>query len=195
MFSSKNSNNTFFSKNVNSTSGLIVGASAQSQMIVTMYKKLSDIVQTINTLMTEYSRGNFYAVANILTHNVYNSYSISLANLAADNVKYPEYETIRKSSTSALTGLYQSMIQYSNYLNLEEQLRISQQRENILYDPVLLSEFISKMQQNKQLFPESIVEAPMAMLKPEYSAYIAQYGFPQGGVFDPDRLAYILQKV
>lgn len=192
MFASGKSGNSFFSKNVNSSRGLIVGASAQSQTVVTMYKKLSDVVQTVNTLMTEYSKGNFYAVANILTLENYNIYSIRLATLAADYTKYPEYETIRKSSTSALTGLYQSIVQYSNYLNLEEQLRVSQQRENILYNPTLLSEFISKMQQNRQLFSESKVEAPMATLKPEYAAYIAKYGFPQGGVFDPDRLASIL---
>ena len=194
MFASKKSNNTVFSKNVNSSSGLITGAAAENQIIVNMYKKLSTVVQNINTLMTEYSKGNFYAVANILTLNAYNNYSISLANLAADNVKYPEYETIRRSSTSALTGLYQSIIQYSNYVNLEEQLRIAQQNENILYNPTLLNEFISKMRQNRQLFPDSTVQAPMATLKSEYAAYIAKYGFPEGGVFDPDKLAFVLQK-
>lgn len=189
MFASSTSN-SFFSKNVNSSS-----ESTENQLIVTMYKKLSVVVQTINTLMTEYSKGNFYAVANILNQENYNIYSIRLSNLAASFTKYPDYEAIRKSSTSALTGLYQSILQYSNYLNLEEQLRISRQREDILYNPTLLSEFISKMQQNRQLFPESTVEAPMATLKPEYAAYIAQYGFPQGGVFDPDRLASILQNM
>lgn len=192
MFASSKSSNTVFSKNVNVNSSI---GTTENQLIVNMYKKLSVVVQTVNTLMTEYSKGNFYAVANILNLENYNTYSILLANLEANALRYPEYEIIRKSSTSALTGLYQSIIQYSDYLNLEEQLIISQQKENILYNPTLLSEFISKMQQNRQLFPESTVDAPMATLKPEYAAYIAQYGFPQGGVFDPDRLAYILQKM
>ena len=192
MFASSKSSNSVFSKNVNVNSSI---GTTENQLIVNMYKKLSVVVQTVNTLMTEYSKGNFYAVANILNLENYNTYSILLANLEANALRYPDYETIRKSSTSALTGLYQSIIQYSDYLNLEEQLRISRQREDILYNPTLLSEFISKMQQNRQLFPESTVEAPMATLKPEYAAYIAQYGFPQGGTFDPDRLASILQKM
>lgn len=194
MFVNANTRKTVFSRNVSSANG-IIGSSSSSTTLSNYYSKLAVIVQTLNTLMTEYSKGNFYAVANILTLNAYNSYSISLANLAQSPFQYPEYETLRMSSTSALAGLYQSILQYSNYLNLEEQLRVSRQHENILYNPTLLSEFISKMQQNRQLFPESTVEAPMATLKPEYAAYIAQYGFPQGGVFDPDRLASILQKM
>jgi hypothetical protein len=194
MFSQNISINSNFSKNINSFL-VSVSESAETQFIQNMYTKLSIVVQTINTLMTEYSKGNFYAVANILTQDNYNIYSIRLSNLEVNPIKYPEYETLRKSSTSALTGLYQSIIQYSNYLNLEEQLRVSQERESILYNPTLLSEFISKMQQNRQLFPDSTVNAPMATLKPEYAAYINLYGFPQGGAFDPDRLAYILQNM
>lgn len=194
MFARSIRNNTVFAKNVNSEGGLVASASAVDQSILNMYKKLAGVVQSINVLMTEYSIGNFYAVSNILTQEAYKKYSISLATLAQNSTQYPEYESIRLSSTSALAGLYQSIIQYSNYVNLEAQLQLTQQRESILYDPVLLSDFIKKMHQNRQLFPESFVQAQMATLKPEYAAYIAQYGFPEGGVFDPDRLAYILQQ-
>ena len=51
MFASSKTRNSLFSKNVNLTS-----ASTENQLIVSMYKKLSVVVQTINTLMTEYSK-------------------------------------------------------------------------------------------------------------------------------------------
>jgi len=186
------SSNSVFSKNVN---GSFASGDAVSQVLVGMYTKLSDVVETINTLMTEYSKGNFYVVANILTHERYNKLAISLANLAASQNKYPDYETIRMSSTSALAGLYQSILQYSAYVDVQAQLEISRERESILYDRVKLKEFIEKMNQNRRLFPDSNVQTIRATVKPEYAAYIKQFGFPEGAVFDPDKLAFILQQL
>lgn len=188
MFANKGSTNTFFTKNVNSTN-------SQSAMLVGMYTKLSKLVETVNTLMAEYARGNFYAVANLLTQTQYNNYTLSFASLAANPSQYPDYENIRKSSTSALTGLYQAIQQYSSYVNLELQLEIAQEKLNILYNPELLKEYISNMRGNRQLFPESVVQAPIATLKPEYAEYVKLYGFPEGAVFDPDKLAIIIRRI
>jgi len=160
-----------------------------------MYTKLSKVVETVNTLMTEYSKRNLYEIENILTPQAYNSISMGFANLAANPVQYPEYENIRKSSTTALAGLYQSILQYSNYVNVETQLELAQQKVDILYNPELLKQFISNMKNNRQLFPESVVQAPVATLKPEYAEYVKLYGFPEGAVFDPDKLAGILRQM
>jgi hypothetical protein len=32
-----------------------------------------------------------------------------------------------------------------------------------------------------------------ATLKPEYAEYIKQFGFPQGAIFEPDKLAFVLR--
>jgi hypothetical protein len=160
-----------------------------------MYKQLSAVVETTNMLMKEYYTGNFYAVTNILTQSAYNTLSLKLANLAAPQNKYPEYEIIRTSTTSALGGLYQSVLQYSEYLDVQVQLELSKERESILYDRVKLKEYIDKMNQNRRLFPDSVVQATKALLKPEYAEYIKFFGFPEGAVFEPDKLAFILQKL
>lgn len=173
----------------------IAGADATNQVMVTMYKKLAAVVQTVNTLMNEYSQGNFYTVANILTQQTYNKLSVTLSNLAASANKYPDYETIRASSTSALGGLYQSILQYSEYLDIQVQLELAKEQESILYDRVKLKEFIDKMNRNRQIFPDSEVNVMKATLKPEYAEYIKQFGFPAGAVFEPDKLAFILQKL
>ena len=195
MFANKNSTHTFFAKNVNSSNGIMASNNSQSLTLVIMYAKLSKVIETVNTLMTEYAKGHFYEVANILTPQAYNSISMGFANLAANPVQYPEYENIRKSSTTALAGLYQSILQYSNYVNVETQLELAQQKVDILYNPELLKQFISNMRNNRQLFPESIVQAPVATLKPEYAEYVKLYGFPEGAVFDPDKLAGILRQL
>lgn len=185
-------NNTFFSRNINLN---LQNSDSTNQLIINMYKKLAAVVQTINTLMNEYYKGNFYAVANILTQKIYNKLSINLANLAVSANKYRDYETIRMSSTSSLGGLYQSVLQYSELVDTKAKLEISREHESILYDPVKLREYINKLNQNKRLFPDSNVKVVKATLKPEYAEYIKQYGFPEGGVFETDKLAGVLQKL
>ena len=184
--------NIVFSKNVNN---VIVNGDSTNKFLVDMYKKLAGVVQTINTLMLEYSKGNFYAVANILTQQMYNKLSVALSNISVPANKYPDYETIRASSTSALGGLYQSILQYSKLVDTEMQLDICKEHESILYDKTKLQEYINKLNQNKRLFPESNVKATKATLKPEYAEYIKHYGFPPGAVFDPDKLAFIVQQL
>ena len=185
-------NKTVFGKNINLT---LSNNDSSNQVLVAMYAKLAVVVRTINTLMNEFSKGHFYTVANILTLTTYNKLSINLANLAASANKFPEYETIRASSTSALGGLYQSILQYSNLVNVEEQLALAKEQESILYDRVKLQEFINKMNQNRQVFPESKVTVMKATLKPEYAAYVEMFGFPEGAVFEPDKLAQVLKQL
>ena len=182
--------NTVFSRNINLN---LQNGDSSNQLIVAMYRKLAAVVYTINTLMKEYSKGNFYAVANILTEATYKKLSINLARLAVPSNKYHDYETIRMSSTSSLGGLYQSIFQYSELVDTKNKLEISKEHESILYDRVKLQEFINKLNQNKRLFPDSNVTVKKATLKPEYAEYIKHYGFPEGAVFDPDKLAFILQ--
>lgn len=182
--------NNVFTKNVGN---VVANNESMNQLIVAMFKRLASVVQTVNTLMLEYSKGNFYTVANILTQSTYNKLSVSLSNLAVAANKYPDYETIRTSSTSALGGLYQSILQYSELVNVEAQLEISRERESILYDRVKLQEFINKLNQNKRVFPDSKVQVTKATLKPEYAEYVKRYGFPEGAVFEPDKLATVLR--
>lgn len=183
---------TVFARNINLTFG---SGDTASQDIINMYKKLAAVVNTINALMLEYSRGNFYTVANILTRKMYNNLSIALANVTVSANKYPEYETLRLSSTSALGGLFQSIMQYSEYIDIQAQLAIAKDHESILYDRVKLQEYINQFNQSRVIFPDSNVQVKAATLKPEYAEYIKRHGFPAGAVFEPDKLAPILQQL
>jgi len=185
-------NNTIFSKNINLTFG---NGDTINLSFVNMYKKLAAVVSTINALMDEYSKGNFYTVANILTQRMYNNLSISLANLVLTTNKFPEYEVLRKSTVLGLGGLWQSIMQYSEYVDIKAQLAIAKDHESILYDSVKLREYINQFNQRRVLFPDSNVRAMAATLKPEYAEYVKQFGFPKGAVFEPDKLAQVLKRL
>jgi hypothetical protein len=184
--------NAVFSKNV---SMHIKNNDSDDRILVAMYNQLAGVIETIQALLKEYSLGHFYTVANILTLETYNKLSIRLSSLAAKANKFPNYEIIRTSNTAALAGLYQSIIQYSEYIDVKHKLEISIENESVLYDRVKLQEHINRLNQRKQLFPDSKVQVKKATLKPEYAEYIKNFGFPEGGIFDPDKLAFVLQKL
>ena len=184
--------NSVFGKNYNI---LLTNSDTADKAMIDMYAKLAKIVETINELLLEYSKGHFYAVANILTQQAYNKLSVSLANLAVSSSKYQSYEILRTSNTAALSGLYQSIIQYASYIDVQTQLEICREHDSILYDRVKLQEYINRLNQNKRLFSDSKVQVKKATLKPEYAEYIKLYGFPEGAIFEPDKLAVVLQKL
>jgi hypothetical protein len=182
--------NGVFSKNVSLRLG---NSDTSDKILIGMYARLAGIIEMINKLMTEFSKGNFYTVANILTKELYNKTSLKLSDLAVPANKYPEFEIIRGSCTSSLAGLYQSVIQYSTLVDTQTQLEICKEHESILHDRVKLQEWINQLNQRKILFPDSKVQAMKATLKPEYAEYIKHFGFPEGAVFEADKLAFVLR--
>jgi hypothetical protein len=172
--------------------GALPTGNSTNQTLIDMYSKLASVTRTINTLMKEYSQGNFYEVANTLTTPVYNRISLLLGSLAADEGKYPDYEIIRQVSTEALGGMYQAVLQYSSLVDTKNKLMIVEEHDSILYDPVKLQDWINGLKQRRSLFPESKVQVRAATLKPEYALYVQIYGFPPGAVFEPDRMSAVL---
>ncbi len=162
---------------------------AQNKITLALYTKLSVYVRTIRTLLTEYSKGNFYTVANILTDTVYKKMSQDLLGLAANPQKFMDYENLRLANTAALEGLYQSVMQYSNLVDTEVKLEKAKEFELILKDPERLKEYIKMLQGRTTLFKDSTVQVKPVTLKPEYAQYIKRFGFPEGGVFEMDKLA------
>jgi hypothetical protein len=185
---------TIFSRNYASGQNIIQPQNTMQN--TSIYTVLSDYSKSIQTLTEEYAKGEFALVAEILTQKTYNEMATHLNDLAQDPALYPDYETLRKTIVSAFAGIYQSIIQYANLLKTETQLTEAQTMANILKDPVQLQDYINKQKSHRALFPESNVKLnTAAQLKPEYAEYIRLYGFPQGGVFDMDRLAEILRRV
>jgi len=186
---------TVFSKNVNSFNTVITNADAQNKITLDLYNKLSIYIKTIRTLLDEYAKGNFYIVANILTDTIYKKMSLELFGLAANPQKFANYENIRLANTSALSGLYQSILQHSKLVDTEVKLEKALEYEKILNDPIRLKEYIKMLQGRSRIFPEKNVQVMKATIKPEYGQYIKMFGFPEGGVFEMDKLAMALNSL
>lgn len=194
MFSSSSSKSVF-TKNV-STAGAstLPTANSQNERLAAAFKKLAKYVSSITIIFDEYKKGNFYAVANILTQNVYNRYAISLNNLRENKQRFPDYELMRENCINSLHGIYQAMQQYAITIDLEHALENARESEKILQDPVLLQQYIDNLNNQVAVFPDANVTMMAATLKPEYAEYVNLYGYPEGGVFDMDLLAEILKK-
>jgi len=202
-----NSAKTVFARNVSGIGGGITSYSVGSPSVspigstsssssapASMFSRLAVYVESIRIIFEEYKLGHFYEVANILTQTVYNTYAVQLSNLSEDPNKYRDYESLRISCVNSLHGMYQGVMQYAKMVDLQNALELSEEYEAILRDPVRLNAYIADLNKPRFAFPDSNVTTIAATLKPEYAEYIALYGFPEGGVFDMDRLAAILKQ-
>ena len=158
------------------------------------YTKLSKYVDSLHVLLDAYQRGHFQEVATLLTRPVYEIILTDLEKLKLSASKYPEYETIRQSYLSMITGLFQSVQQYADLTNLQAQYASCQEDCAILNDADLLRERLNQLLGQRQVFGQiRATQTVIAELKPQYRLYIEVFGHPQNFFFDPEKLSYILQ--
>ena len=155
-----------------------------------IYKTLATYSETVQNLLLQFSLGNFKQVSTILNRKYYQYLSVKLANITY--IDYPIYEQLRQSIKKSLQGLYKAIEQYNVLANTKEILKTTQERASILDDMQKLRDYVNNLKKNVSIFPEMNVTIIRAEIKPEYAEYIKLYGYPQGGIFDMDRLADIL---
>lgn len=155
------------------------------------YNSLAKISTTVNILLIYYSNGQFQELSHIFTVDLYNELSVELNNIKYEKDK--DYEIIRKSILLSMQGLQQSLNQYFNILVLQQNNVLLEEENSILNDRDKLNEYIETLLSERSLFPPQSFSLIAATLRPEYAEYIRLYGFPEGGVFDMDKLAEIVK--
>jgi hypothetical protein len=155
-----------------------------------IYKVLADYSTIIQNMMYLFSLGRFKEVARTLTRNYYQYLSVKLSKITYFD--YPIYEQLRRSTKFSLEGLYKSIEQYTKLTNTETVLKNTKAKAAILDDMVKLKEYINGLKKQVSVFPDMNITIIRAEIKPEYAEYIRMYGFPEGGIFDMDKLAEIL---
>jgi hypothetical protein len=172
--------------------------------MVELYHELSMVTNSVKTLQDTYAMGNVYAVANILTTDVYSEIIMQLQQLTAEPSStdralsmedvYNDYERIRTNTSSGLTSLHKAVLQHSTLVETQSKLSTAEEKVAILYDPIKLQQYIDELnnQANSKLFPDSVVQVRKAIIKPEYGEYIKRYGYPANGAFNPDKLSEIM---
>jgi hypothetical protein len=155
-----------------------------------IYKVLATYSEIIQNLLFEFSLGNFQQVSNILNRKYYEYLSKKISIISY--IDYPIYEQLRRSIQKSLQGLYKALEQYGVLKNTQNVLVSTKEKASILDDMNKLKEYINRLKGSRQIFPDLIISAPLATIKPEYAEYIKLYGYPQGGIFDMDKLGAIL---
>ena len=184
-----------FQNNVSGQNGVFVTAEKQSNLALNHYKKSSNIITAINTLLIEFSQGHFDLVTSVLTNDLYDELALQLSAIKQTAKIYPEFENIRISTTRALGGLKQGIQQYILLKNTQADLTTFKTKASILDDKTKLQDYINSLLGSRSILPDSKVTIIAAEIKPEYVEYIQLYGFPEGAVFDMDKLSIAIASV
>lgn len=163
---------------------------------------LSSICQIINDLIVQFVQGEKSAPLSTLTASYYESlaqqlYDLQLSSSSSSSSGggggyYAYYEVIRKQVANSLQNLYMAINLYNQNCGLETQLSALQ---TIVSDTDKIMQYVDAMSAKNQtaafLFPETSIQIIAAEIKPQIKTYIALYGIPPNGIFDPDKLAAI----
>jgi hypothetical protein len=194
------SNRPYYSNNIyviaSSGSGTASGESGDETDLIRQLM-LSSTMQNLTTYYTNYINGQFSAVKDpFFVDNEFSNLSFALSKLRI-NSKYTIYEMVRTSIVTSLELLQQSLNQYIDMLTATGLLATYKAKADILDSVEKLELYIQGLNDASEMtvFPQVTVSAPLFSMKPEYVAYIQEYGFPEGGVFDGDLLAAILQYI
>jgi hypothetical protein len=168
---------------------------------------LSDELKYIQVLITcpavaylidvlkQYFFGNFEYVLNKLQCAELTSLTNTLWWFSKSCVTYPTYEKIREILQLYLQGLTQQNELYLRLINTEASLEACKIRSHILDDMQQLREHIESLSKTMTVFnpePQAIIAA--TVLK-EHAIYLRNYGYPLGGVFDPELLHEIVENM
>ena len=156
---------------------------------------ISNAFIKINEILCEYAKGNFAYVIEHLSFIDYSALSQELHMLEYKN--NPDYEKIRGSLIKALEGLLQCVYQTTNCANEHTQMLMYKEGYDILHNQQLLSDYLASLKNkfSSTFLPDTFITAKAAIVKPEILRYIQIYGFPCNAIFNPDRLAEIIENL
>ena len=151
-------------------------------------------VAFIQKVINHYYLGQFEEMLNLLTKPKL----IELARLVHSYRKgpkiYPTYEKVRALLKLYLEGLTKSITQYLDIVNLKEMLKKCKERSSILDDMEKLKEYIDGLNRTINIFTPPPVHVVEAKILPEHATYLRLYGYPLGGIFDPEKLNDIISQ-
>jgi hypothetical protein len=185
--------NTPFTKNtrlrntqpfVNNAENLI-----SSEDSLSLNEKFKNTLTSLVGLLTYYADGNFESLQSELTADTYTGMSTTLIKLK--NAYNDDYEAIRETASKALKGVQRATLQYTALTSTEAHNEVLADRAAILDDRDRLREYIELLNKrsSSSIFGDhTITTSTAAVIPPEYLVYIQLFGFPDDGVFDPDKL-------
>jgi hypothetical protein len=136
-----------------------------------------NVGKDIKEYTSKYSLGE--DLTDVFTYTVYRTLSVELFKESFPSS--PNYTYIYDLIVSCLEGLYKSVIRDREYnAEIKTLHRIIDDLKNI---------------SSGHLLDASATVDAVALVRPEIKVYVSRYGFPEGGVFESDKLATIIAEL
>lgn len=148
----------------------------------------------IQNVINHYYLGQFEEMLKLLTKPKLIELTKLLYSYRKNPIIYPTYEKVRALLKLYLEGLTKSITQFLDLENLKESLKKCKERSSILDDMKKLKEYIDGLNKTMNLFAPPAVHVVAAQILPEHATYLRMYGYPVGGIFDPEKLNEIISK-
>ena len=152
-----------------------------------------NVGKEMENLLSNFASGNLDEVAAELTREKYDELALRIYNERIPNKEY--YEGIRMTMASTLEGLYKAIVEYANYLIQVELYNQEKARADILDDvdqlTIYINKIITQRRTTSNFYTTQTVYAMNVSVRPVYAEYLRRYGYPDGGVFEVDKLAQI----
>ena len=153
------------------------------------------LICDLKILIENYSLAKIDLVEDALTGGFKDRIGVNLLEASSKTVGSDFREKFRSSLAKTFEGLQQSVLQYAKLQETIRKLEACEERASILDDPKKLQEYIDGLKRSKYLFDLPDIKAIAATLKPEYARYVELYGFPEGAIFDTDKLTIIKREL
>jgi hypothetical protein len=167
----------------------------QNQLIHNLI--ISETVAEIIEYYSNFISGNFSQVSSQLTVDKFNKLSLELYKLKSILPDNSDYEIVRNIIVKSFEALMQIINQQLQFIVLQNSYNVISEKASILDDMSKLRDYIATLSNSASLvlISDVTVDAPAFGLNPEIQKYIDLYGFPEGGVFDSNKLAIIIDNM
>jgi len=175
-----------------------IGTASSSEECKNSTFVLNNLVKLMTTIKyglskyVGYLSGDLNELPKNINNTIIQSLSSSFYILRQPTLIASVYEQYRVFIISLIPSLKNISTQVSSCQALKSQLDIALEKANILDNMVLLQEYINGLKKDYNAIPDQKIDIPKATIKEPYNTYIEYFGFPEGMLWDPDRLSFVI---
>ena len=144
--------------------------------------------RNIQMILSQYISGNIEYVISHLNVTQYKYLAVQIVRLTLRQKNSVIFKTFILNTLQLLYSCLQQVFLLNQY---RENLAENKKLIDIINDKAKLLAYITEMNKLKNIFPQQIITTTSIKLNPEYKIYIDNYGFPENGIFDATKLAFI----
>jgi hypothetical protein len=163
-----------------------------------------NVILVLDSYLRYFTLGDYTNLKNSMTQTMINTLTILLSdstiyyNQNVDNLSmfiYDKYtfEKYRNNTTYILNGIIQALLQFDKVDQLTNEVA---SYKEILKDDTSIINYLNSHRELSQIaFSSSQTFNTNIVLKPWYKRYIMDYGPPNTGIFETDKMAIVVQSL